>query len=321
MNVLQCYMNSKCLNLLIIFLMTILLFSCSREDNLSCEFEITSNAIVIVPDIQIYTDSNNSSDLKSIVDFINYNKSNISLCLQTGDLTNNNRPDQWRNVFECYIERLYPEIPHYECLGNHDYGYNGTTNDRSSNIYWDISHNSKIYFGDFRENYVQFVQIGEEEYGILVLEFAVRSDVLEWAHQILKLYPDNKFIVLTHAFLNSDGNMYSESKIEANCDNPQSYAMSYDEDTRNSEQIFNTLTSTCSNLKYIICGHSLPKEGFKVNTQMDINGNPVKLIMVNFQHFENGGNGNIGILNVESLQESLTIYSTKSKECIINMLL
>ena len=54
--------------------------------------------------------------------------------LQVGDLTNNNELRQYENA-NTHFFSLFPRT-HYPifCLGNHDYGYNGQSKQRDSNI-------------------------------------------------------------------------------------------------------------------------------------------------------------------------------------------
>ena len=299
-----------------ILVSTLFSVGCDKEDTLIRQ--ITPNSIIVVPDIQNYTTSPGSDCLESIVDFINYNRYNISMCLQTGDLTNNNASDQWNNVLNEYVYRLDPGIPHCECLGNHDYGQNGLTNERVSNIPWDISEDSEISYGEYNENYVHFFQCNNEKYGVLVLEFAVRQSTLEWAQGILEQYPETKFILLTHAFLNAEGNTYSNSTIMKDYDHPKLYGIASSE-TADSDQIFSSLCNFYSNVRYIICGHSLPKDGFCVKTQISAYGDEVKLILINFQHFANGGDGNIAILNMD--KDQIDIYSARKKRIINSVVL
>lgn len=285
-------------------------FSCTKEVDV---YDISPNSIVIVPDIQIYTNTGCSPELNSIVNFINTNKQDISVCLQTGDLTNNNAPSQWDNAFNYYINKLDPDILHFECLGNHDYGREGLADQRVSNIPWNISNNSFISFGDYHENYVNFFRVNGCEYGVIVLEFAVRESTLKWAENILKQYPTTHFLLLTHAFLNEGGNMYGDEIVGSDYDNPIAYALN-EGNVSCSKQVFDSLCGQYSNIKYIICGHSLPQKGYIIKTHMNLQGDPVGVILVNFQHFTNGGNGNIAVLNLA--ERKVDIISTQTIESI-----
>jgi len=280
--------------------------------------EVSPNSIVIIPDIQNYTISENSSYLSDIVSFINFNKSNISLILQTGDMTNNNTPNQWNNVINEYINKLPQDIPHCECLGNHDYGLDGSANDRITNIPWDVSGGADKSWGDYNENYVIFFQIGEKEYGVMVLEFATRSTTLEWARQVLEQYRHVNFFILTHAFLDAKGDMYGDYTAGPNSDHPQAYDIGSANETSSSEHIFGTLCNQYPNIQYIISGHALPEDGYILRTINNIMGNVVTSIMVNFQHFSNGGNGNIAILNISKKPRTFDIYSTTTNKYIIH---
>ena len=102
-------------NIFFILISMLVCVGCDKDEGAIIR-QITPNSIIVIPDIQIYTTSPGSDCLEDIVDFINYNRNNISMSLQTGDLTNNNAPDQWNNVLNEYVYRLHPDIPHCECL-------------------------------------------------------------------------------------------------------------------------------------------------------------------------------------------------------------
>ena len=76
-------------------ILTFFLFSCHTEidiEDLSSK-TMDCGRIVIVPDIQFYTNNiNRQKYLDAIISYCIDNKDSISFLLQTGDVTNNNQP-------------------------------------------------------------------------------------------------------------------------------------------------------------------------------------------------------------------------------------
>ena len=118
---------------------------------------------------------------------------------------------------------------------------------------------------------------------------------------------------MTHAFLNENGYLYSDERIGLDYDAPMQYGLSERNVSKDSKQIFDRLCGQYSNIKYIICGHSLPLKGYVFKTEMNTSGEPVRLLLVNFQHFSNGGNSNIAILNLEKNEIDIISAHTRKK--------
>ena len=175
--------------------------------------------IVIVPDIQYYT--NNPERLKyleSISSFIKDSDVPVSTCLQVGDITYQNTEEQWENAYSFFFSRIPDNINLIYCLGNHDYGKNGRSVSRKSNIpkvlepVKDLECDNTVY-----ENYVRFIKVGGKQYAVLVLEFATRNISLEWANRVIRMNPETNIIILTHAFLNNQGLLFDAFDLD--CDN------------------------------------------------------------------------------------------------------
>lgn len=269
-------------------------------------------SIVIVPDIQYYTNTSERFHyINSIVDFCNIKKNEISVCLQTGDVTNNNLDWQWENAYQQFFSKLPKEISTIYCLGNHDYGKNGKSGTRDSNIPEKMRLSGDISMsGSKYDNYVKFVEINEIRYAILSLEFAPRNEVLDWANEVICEYSETPFIILTHAFLNKQGKLFDYNDAQCdNSDSQKSYSMgkTYLNDSR---EIFDKIIYNNKNVKIVICGHSLHSDFIAVNYVQNVVGKSIPCIMVNYQHDYDGGRGNIGVLAIKGNTFSLYSYST-----------
>jgi len=291
---------------------------CSCEGDFSDSQPINAvnydESIAIIPDIQFYTNTEDYYHyIKSITDYCNSSRHKISVCLQTGDLTNNNEEWQWTNANQKFISQMPKDIPLIYCLGNHDYGDLGSSNKRESNIplsmllVGDVSMPNSKY-----DNFLKFVNIGATKYAVLVLEFAPRNNVLEWSNEIIKKYSDIPFIILTHAFLNKQGVLFDYRN--ADCDNSDSqkvYSMGGDY-VNDSKEIFDKIIYNNVNVKMVICGHSLHKDYIAVEYVDNEAGKHIPCIMVNYQDYADGGKGMIGILAKKGNTCYLYSYSTVS---------
>ena len=237
--------------------------------------------------------------------------------IQTGDLTNNNLDYQWDNAYNHFLSLIPSNFPMVFCLGNHDYGNNGASNIRNSNITpefrpkWDIIMDNSQY-----DNYIRYVEIGVKTYGVLVLEFAPRNEVLDWADSMIKFNSDIPFIILTHAFLNNQGKLFNYR--DPNCDNEYSqkdYNMGGDY-LNDSKEIFDKIVFNNNNVKMVICGHCLHKDYIATEYVINAFRNKIPCIMVNYQHDIEGGRGNIGILAFKDKTFYLYSYSTTERKFV-----
>lgn len=280
------------------------------------EVDAITDRLVIVPDIQYYT--NNDSRLKyltSIVDFINDADNKVSTCIQVGDLTYQNKAEQWRNAEDYFFSKISPNIVSVFCLGNHDYGNNGRSKERRSNIPSSLSPIMDIKAENFEyENYVRFFLIDEMPFAVLVLEFAPRNNALEWANDVIRSNPDVSFIVLTHAFLNNEGKLFDSTDFL--CDNEasqKSYYMGGDY-INDSKEIFAKIVSNNINVKMVICGHCTSKNYIEHLEVENSFGQHVHCVMVNYQHYKEGGLGYVALLDYVDGLFVLKSYSTFNKK-------
>ena len=305
-------------------------FSCCARDDYHAEIikgegngedeEITepklSNRIMIVPDIQNYMDD--SSRYKYIDSITNYYLSNISdfaACIQVGDLTNNNRTEQYQTAYDHFFSRFPKGKEPYFCLGNHDYGVNGTSNTRSSNLpnfmkpVMDFSMDANGY-----ENYVRFLQIGDTQYAVLDLEFAPRNEAIAWANDVVQSYSTIPFIILTHVFTNKYGQIHDVTDSSVYYPGSQkSYIMDGDY-INDSMEIFNKLIYNNPNIIMVICGHTFIPDYIEVCSKKNSIGKDVYVVTVNYQHYIEGGSGYVGILEFGEKFYNIRSFSTVASQ-------
>ena len=276
-------------------------------------FEDFSTRIMIVPDIQNYSYSEDRLKyLDAITEYYCNNKDCIELVLQVGDLTYHNVVWQYENVWNHFFSSFNRDDQLVFCLGNHDYGNRGSSDIRESNIpdymmpSLDLRMESSLW-----ENYVRYVTIGKVTYGVMVLEFCTRNETLEWANHVLETDSQTPYIILLHVFLDQNGEMFDT--LNPNVINKGSSHKDYqmgDEYKNDSREIFDKIIYNNKNVKMVVCGHCLTPSYINVHTEKNIVGENVRMIEVNYQHYGNGGEGHVGLLDIFNGTYRIRSYST-----------
>ncbi|MCD8185637.1 MAG: metallophosphoesterase, partial [Rikenellaceae bacterium] len=260
---------------------------------------------------------------------------NIRAVLCTGDLVDQNEclvppfprfgnqtsRQQWEAVSRAFA-RLDHRIPYLTSTGNHDYGYTRAENDMTRfpeyfpierNIAWgktivSIAHNRRGY----PTLETAAMEITAPHWGkllVIVLEFALRDEVLDWAREFSEseAYRDHTVFVLIHSYL---GGGADARRIES-----EGYKI---QPANSGEQVWRKLIYPCGNIWMVLCGHhAVPDESFVSNTgfRTDRNaaGKEVHQMMFNAQALGGGmsGNGGDGWLRIlEFLPDGQTIRVT-----------
>lgn len=270
--------------------------ACDRDDSEPIDID-GYDCLMIIPDIQNYID--NPAYHKHLLSIVNYANDNpqITNCFQVGDLTNNNRLDQWNTVREQFFSRFPEGKRPIFCLGNHDYGNNGSSDVRESNIPNDLLPERDAYMEEGGlENYVRHIVISGKEYAVIVLEFGTRNETLEWASKVIKEDSSTPYIILTHAFLNNDGQIFDYKDSNCNQTYSQKHYNMGGGYINDSKEIFDKLIYPNPNIKMVICGHCLSSNYMEYLCVPNIRGEKVHCIMVDYQHYAEGGSGFVGLL-------------------------
>lgn len=290
-----------------------MLSACSGDaDNLSIEGS-KEFSIMIVPDIQNYTHiETRFKYLNSIANYFNKNKESIDAVLQVGDLTNNNAVWQYENAYNQFFCKFDKYDQMVFCLGNHDYGNNGKSNIRFSNFPEYMMPPCDIRMnGSQWDNYVRYINLGGVKYGVMVLEFCTRNETLEWVNNVLKHDSTTPYILLTHVFLDQNGEMFDAANpyIVNIGSSHKKYQMGGDY-KNDSREIFDKIIYSNINVKLVVCGHCLTPSYINVHSENNVAGKPVHMVEVNYQHYTAGGLGYVGILDVKGEAYRIRSYST-----------
>lgn len=301
----------------VFFCISVVVVSCDKIEIPINDINGLGSCVMIVPDIQNYTDNEEYFKyLNSIVDFYNANQDLIDAVFQTGDLTNNNQLWQYENAYNHFFSKFNEKGQLVYCLGNHDYGNNGSSDIRISNYQeymmppYDIRMEGSKY-----ENYVRYVILDGRIYGVMVLEFCTRNETLVWANEILKSNTSTPFIILMHVFLDQNGELFdfANPNIENKGSSHKKYKMG-DDYKNDSREIFDKIIYNNPNVKLVICGHCLTPSYINVHSESNVDDKLVYMIEVNFQHYSEGGSGCVGLLEILNGNYRIRSYSAYYKK-------
>jgi len=264
-----------------------------------------SFTLVALPDTQVYCQSY-PQHFYAQTSWIaaNVKKYDIKYVLHLGDVTNNNTQAQWA-VAKTAMKTLDGVVPYAIAPGNHDYGSNGGTANRSTylNTYFPpANYKSMATFGGVMEagrldnSFHTFGGLGSQ-FLILALEFGPRDKVLDWANRVVAGHPDHRVILITHAYLYYDSMRYDWSKYGSGQSwNPHAYATaSSPEGTNDGEEIYQKLVRKHSNFLMTLNGHVLGDGLGDLVSKNDF-GNESHQVLANYQMNTQGGEGYLRLI-------------------------
>jgi predicted phosphodiesterase len=278
-----------------------------------------ATTFVVLPDTQNYSQHHPEiyeAQTRWIVE--QKEKRNIAAVLHLGDITNTNAPKEWE-VAQKSMSLLDGQIPYFMAVGNHDYGPGGrsTTRETPFNEYFPISKiaKTKTFGGSYdkeperSDNTYHLLEAAGRKWLIISLEFGPRNDVVRWANEVVTKYPDRSVILITHAFVFSDGTRYDwKTKGKDQTWNPHSYGVAKLEGGVNDgEELWAKLVSKYPNFVMTINGHVL-NDGLGYLVTAGSAGQPVHQMLVNYQMLKNGGNGWLRLLEIQEDGKSVKVY-------------
>ena len=237
------------------------------------------STLAFLPDTQTYVMSK-PAEMVSQIDWLIDNKSilNLKFVGHEGDLvehwdTNPLVPTgstftptgytEW-SFMKWQMGRLTDANITYSTLpGNHDYK-NGTRDSTMYNSYFPLSNftGMSTYRGSYdtnSDNTYHIVNIDGHDLLILSLEFGPRTVILNWANNILQTYSTTPAIIVTHAYLSKDNQLFSHSTSRAPSNG---YGLGSGPPTVNdatassgTTSMWNTLVYPNNNVRIVICGH------------------------------------------------------------------
>ncbi|WP_437204567.1 metallophosphoesterase [Planctomicrobium sp. SH664] len=268
-----------------------------------------ASTIVVLPDTQKYEKF--PEGFLSQTDWIarNAKDRNIACVLHLGDITDNNRKEQWELAVKA-MGTLDGKVPYFFVNGNHDYSEDGNCVDRTTqlNTYFPVSKFSGLpTFGgvydkepDRMENSYHLFSAGGRDYLVLALEFGPRKDVVRWANEVVARYPQRGVILITHAYMFHDDTRYGWERYGTKQRwNPHSYgvAKASGDDVCDGDELWDQLLSKHENFLFTLNGHVLG-DGLGRLSSVTPGGRAVEQMLVNFQHLPSGGDGWLRLIEI-----------------------
>ena len=289
-------------------------------------------SIILLPDPQTYVKFDYNQPLLELLTawIVRYQERlNIQMVLCTGDIVeqneflnpdgiNGNQPgiSQWEWAARAF-SRLDGKIPYVLAAGNHDFGYVSAEN-RQTNYdrYFPVNKNwlnQKLLrdvgvtgnnIPSLTNATYEFTSPQGKKFLIMVLEFAPRDEIIEWAKKTVnqEKYTHHSVILLTHSYLNAKNEHIEREGYQLQGPN---YGAA----------IWQKLVQPSKNIRMVLSGHiGSPNDakahlGFRTDT--NVAGKKVQQMTFNAQALGGGwhGNGGDGWLRIlEFLPDGKTIH-------------
>lgn len=255
---------------------------------------------VVVPDTQNYTYSGRQGTILQQAQWIVGNRAtmNTAFVAQVGDLVSEyDNMTQWTYVSNGLRPLNDAGVPNSVVPGNHD--FNNATGDigpydtyfppsRFANAAWAPATSryggylGQSQFGpdpiDRRnmDNYALF-SAGGTDFLVLNLEWEAPQYALDWADRVLKAYPDRTAIMTTHSFVSISGALRTTAQRPGGT--PPA-------------AMWSSFVSTHCQIRLVLSGHEHSGDlGEARRTDTNTCGQPVQLILSDYQDRANGGDG------------------------------
>lgn len=208
----------------------------------------------------------------------------IALVLHTGDIVDTDVTSQW-DVASDALHQLDGVVPYLAVPGNHD-----LSADRSSlmpdyfapdllALYdWDAESREP----DRLDNAYAIVEVAEQRWLFLGLEFAPRDAVVEWAAQVLQEHAELPAVLFTHAYLDGDGRRYDRALSPRQKYHPDDYDMTPAQGVNDGQDLWKKLVEPNDNVRLTLSGHAIP-DGTAHAIAERSDGTRVHQLLANYQ--------------------------------------
>lgn len=262
-------------------------------------------SIVVLPDTQYYSERHPDVFEDQVRWILEEAESrNIVMVLHEGDIVEHyDRQAEWA-VADEMLGRLDGVVPYAVLPGNHDMSPGRDTARYNQVFPPERFASQRQYRGGYPEgtndnSYLLFeaggydfgpLKLGQLRFVLVNLEFCPTQQVVQWAGEVLERYPERLGIVVTHAYLNIDGERHIHQP-SGGCTDPQ----------RNTQYLFDQLIYPHPNVTMVFSGHEYqPEHAYGEYYRVDTNaaGRPVHQMLADFQRRPNGGDGWLRIVGV-----------------------
>ena len=296
--------------------------------------------LVVLPDTQYYA-SCRETHMKSQTQYVARlaQERRVAATLFLGDLTEHNSADEWRYVQDA-LDQLPGHLPFVLATGNHDYGRAGTADVRTTRFNELLKPPNQTtqnaVLGQMEpghwENVLYRLRVAEYDVAVLVLEWSPRSKAVSWAQEMLRNFPDERLIFITHAYMYFDDTRYDWQGRGAEQEwNPVAYGTAKMDPTGpaggenlhpdgawDGQMLWDGLLRDYPGLFLTLSGHVLGDGAGRLLSRGSA-GNVVHQVLTNYQMLDEGGLGYLRLLEfaadgtslvMKTFSPSLHVYAT-----------
>jgi hypothetical protein len=251
------------------------------------------------------------------------------LALSLGDLTEHNTRLEWDYVKDS-LSPLMHSVPLVLASGNHDHGDDGAANRRMTLLQRTFPAPPpaarpllvKTYRKGDIENAYYRLPLTEFSLGVLVLEWSPRDRVVAWARRAISDFPDDRIILVTHAYVYYDDTRYDwRTKGADQRWNPRAYGTAlrdpsappgdgnwHPEGANDGQMLWEKLVRHHPGFFLTVSGHVLGDGQGLVTSRGDA-GNLVHQLLVNYQMLDRGGLGYLRLIELSPSGDELKMLT------------
>ncbi len=271
--------------------------------------------LAILPDTQYYTKSH-PHVFNAQTQFLADNKTslNIAYVLHEGDIVHDNNSIQWTRASTAFQTLDDAGVPYSLAVGNHDCGPKGRCADRTSLMsdFFPVTRLAGqptfggVYPGEPNSphNSYSLFSAGGKDWLVLALEFGSRDQIVDWADDVLKQYPNRQAMIVTHTYLSRNSTRHNWPAHSTSQAATSSYPSSLNDEPggfNDGEEMWTQLKDN-PNLQFVFCGH-ICGTGY-LASEAD-HGNIVHQMLADYQDRSTGGEGYLRLL--EFLPDGRTV--------------
>jgi 3',5'-cyclic AMP phosphodiesterase CpdA len=239
------------------------------------------------------------------------------LVVQVGDVVDEDYPEQWAVADSAFRALDDAGVPYVLAAGNHDYTYDGRRDSMMSGVFPAARLGLDGAYEDGRsENGWRLVDLGGEEWMVLSLELFPREAVVAWAEGVLAGHPATPTIIVTHAYLNTDGLRYGEDQSVRHPygagDLPGSTGRCGRACANDAETLHRRLVQPFPQVALVLSGHVLSGPAHRTDYRPD--GTPAHQVVQNYQEQAEGGNGYLRVYEARDGVVTAATYSPVTGE-------
>ncbi len=249
---------------------------------------------------------------------------NILCVLHTGDVVENDMPEEWLRAQTAMQTLSAADLPAVVVLGNKDVSSLVPRESLFERYFtwaafasvngphgaaWGAAESGRL------ENLWRRLETPWGPFLILALEFGPRETILDWSDQLLTQHRDARVIILTHAYLYSNGERYHWERW--GCEqrwNPHAYLRGAEDGAvSDGERIWQRLILRHTHVVAVLCGH-VKNSGVAYSAAQRKAGTIVHQLLANFQDgvTPDRGMGGGGFLRLLEFQSDARTVAVKT---------